>query len=333
MKTDARGPASSGAGPLRLDDLHPALAPLPALPAAPSVRLSPPALSALLRQSLAHVYRLPIETISLAAGTQCVLEQVTRAAPGPIVAFPPSSSATTIAALSGSCRVIPIVRGWGPEEALDAATATDLPGSAIAWIESPSDPLGALATAADIVRLARACRGVVVDERLAEFAARSLLPLAAEFDNIVVLRSLPAWPAPQRVGCWAAGSSLARSRVGLEERLPTAAAAAVILTTLTNSDTMAAPLRQVRAERSRLYRMLRKFSFVEPAPSWGPFIAARIDLMPRAQFVAELAGRNIRVHVPREEGLERYVRIGIGSRSATDRLQAALRAMAPAVLG
>jgi histidinol-phosphate/aromatic aminotransferase/cobyric acid decarboxylase-like protein len=160
-----------------------------------------------------------------------------------------------------------------------------------------------------------------------------LLPLATEFDNVVVLRSLPVWPGSAPVGWWAVGSATARCRLGLVETAPTGSEAAKVLVALDNRDALTAVLRQIQSERSRLYRMLRKYSFVEPIPSWAPFVAARIGLMPLARFIAELAYRDILVHVPREEGLDQYVRIGIGTRSATERLQAALRAMAPAVLG
>ena len=333
MRSDARTSAASGSGPLRLDTLHPALTPARSVStAAQAIRLSPASIAVLIRQSLAQTHRLPLETITLGATTTCVLDQVVRSAAGPMVAFPPSTSATTINALDSGHEVIPIVRGWGRAEVIDADTAVDLPGSAVAWIESPSDPLGALAAPADVVRLARSCRAVVVDERLAEFADRSLLPLATEFDNVVVLRSLPVWPGREDAGWWAAGSSLTKSRLGLVEAAPNAVAAGPILAALDNRAELPVARSQVRTERSRLYRMLRKFSFVAPVPSWGPFLAARIDLMPRARFVAELARRDIRVHVPQAEGLERYVRIGIGPRAATDRLQAALREMAPAVL-
>jgi histidinol-phosphate aminotransferase len=171
---------------------------------------------------------------------------------------------------------------------------------------------------------------VVVDERLAQSAGQSLLPLAGEFENVVVLRSVLGPSDLKPVGWWAAGAPRALGRLALEETLPPVAAEmAAALTGLDNPGTAA----RVRAERSRLFRMLRKFSFVEPIPSWGPFIPVRIDLLSRERFVAELASRGIYVHRPAEDGLERYVRIAVGTRAATDRLQAALREMAPLVLG
>jgi histidinol-phosphate/aromatic aminotransferase/cobyric acid decarboxylase-like protein len=92
-------------------------------------------------------------------------------------------------------------------------------------------------------------------------------------------------------------------------------------------------VRWVRDERSRLYRLLRKFSFLEPLPSWGPFISARVGVTTRDALVAALEARGVRVHRPEEPGLENYVRFGIGSRAAMEHLRCALVEAAPELLG
>ena len=96
---------------------------------------------------------------------------------------------------------------------------------------------------------------------------------------------------------------------------------------------VAATLKLVREERSRLYRFLRRLSFLEPLPSWGPFIAARVAIVPRRDLTEGLADRGIRVHAPPDPGLEQYVRIGIGSRTAMDRLRTALLELGTEVVG
>jgi histidinol-phosphate/aromatic aminotransferase/cobyric acid decarboxylase-like protein len=106
--------------------------------------------------------------------------------------------------------------------------------------------------------------------------------------------------------------------------VPRREALAGALATLDSLDSVDATLRLLREERSRLYRFLRKLSFLEPIPSWGPFLAARVELVPRARVVSGLASRGVYVHVPEEPGLERVLRVGIGSRSAMDRLREAL---------
>jgi histidinol-phosphate/aromatic aminotransferase/cobyric acid decarboxylase-like protein len=330
MSQAPRRPAPANEEPLFLDSLHPAFAPGCDKPApAHATRVSTRVLAELIRERLAAIYRMPGDAIRLIGTIEHVRDHVAGLTTGPVVTFPPSASATTFATIDGM-EVIAIARGWSGEATVDAATAADLPSAAIAWIESPSDPLGGLAAVADVVRLARACHAVVVDERLAQSAGQSLLPLAGEFENVVVLRSVLGPSDLKPVGWWAAGAPRALSRLALEETLPPAVAAemAAALSERDNRGTAA----RVRAERSRLFRMLRKFSFTEPIRSWGPFIPVRIDLLSRERFVAELANRGIYVHRPAEEGLERFVRIAVGTRAATDRLQAALREMAPLVL-
>ena len=89
----------------------------------------------------------------------------------------------------------------------------------------------------------------------------------------------------------------------------------------------------IRDERSRLYRALRKLSYLQPLPSWGPFVAARVEVGDRDQLLALLGARGIRVHAPQEPGLERYIRIGIGMRSSMEYLRQSLLDIAPEMLG
>ena len=105
------------------------------------------------------------------------------------------------------------------------------------------------------------------------------------------------------------------------------------MATLQNRASVAATLKLVREERSRLYRFLRRFSFLEPLPSWAPFITARVTIVSRQNLIDGLAKRGIRIHAPSEPGLEDYVRIGIGSRTAMDRLRAALLELGPSLIG
>ena len=105
------------------------------------------------------------------------------------------------------------------------------------------------------------------------------------------------------------------------------------LATLDSLPAMQATLRLVREERSRLFRQLRRFSFLEPVPSWGPFLSARVTLGERDLVVGELQARGIAVHAPSDPGLEQFIRFGLGSRSAMERLRQALIDLAPVVVG
>jgi histidinol-phosphate aminotransferase len=218
----------------------------------------------------------------------------------------------------------------GKQGAIELEAVADLPDEAVAIVGSPSDPLGSLLYPAEAVRLARACKWLIVDERFAEYAGFSLLPLAAEFDNIVVLRTFETWAALGDLPCaWARGSSRTAEAIGLVAQTPSSPAMAAALATLGDMPSVDATLRLVREERSRLYRLLRKFTFLEPIPSWGPFLSARVRLVSRDKLVTALLARGIHVHAPDEIGLEHVVRIALGSRLTMDRLRLALIDLAP----
>jgi histidinol-phosphate aminotransferase len=222
-----------------------------------------------------------------------------------------------------------LARGPGRFASIPPDIAADLPPESVAVVSSPSEPLGTILAATDAVRLSRACYLVIVDERFAEFSGFSLLPLALEFENIVVVRSFAPWAGldDPELG-WAVAPSRRIDAVGLCPDVPPYAMEAAVAA-LDDWPAAEATLRLVREERSRLFRMLRKYSFLTPLPSWGPFVAARIELVPRGAFVTALCERGIRVHAPDSEGLEQFVRVGIGTRSEMEAFRQALLAIAP----
>jgi histidinol-phosphate aminotransferase len=209
-----------------------------------------------------------------------------------------------------------------------------MPRNGLAIIDSPSNPLGSIVSPADVVRLSRACTAVVVDERFAEFSEFSLLPLALELDNVVVIRSFESWAGLPEAACaWVVAPPRLAHLFGPLQPAVEPEAIAVALATLQDRASVSAMMKLVRDERSRLYRLLRRLSFLEPLPSWAPFTAARVAIVPRQDLIDGLAKRGIRVHTPSEPGLENYVRIGIGSRTAMDRLRTALLELGPELVG
>lgn len=285
-----------------------------------------------LQTRIAGRYRLAAERVSVIDGVDAAIDRITHGRAGPIVTFSPSSLADRLASDAKTHEIVHMTRGPGSFGALVPELACDLPPTSIAVVASPSDPLGAILSAVDGVRLARACRLLIVDERLAEFSGFSLLPLALEFDNIVVIRSFVACSGldASKLG-WLVTSSEWRELAAPSEVLPPAAVNAA-LATLNDQPALDSTLRLVREERSRLFRLLRKFAFLRPLPSWGPFLATRVEGVPRGEFVDALAARGIRVHVPGQPGLEQYVRIGVGIRADMEALRQALLDLAPEMM-
>jgi histidinol-phosphate/aromatic aminotransferase/cobyric acid decarboxylase-like protein len=317
---------------IRLDLTHNPYGPCPTAIEAVQACLESPTdlLAATFRRRLGQIYRVPVGSIHLFASIDSAIRGLASRHPGPVIAFPPATTATLIAESRRSCDIVSIARGACGDAVVGPDFASDIPANGLAIIDSPSNPLGSIVSPADAVRLSRACACVVIDERFAEYSGFSLLPLAQELDNVVVMRSFAPWSGLPQTSCaWAVAPP------GLAEACELATAAvkpeaiAGAMATLENQESVAATLKLVREERSRLYRFLRRLSFLEPLPSWGPFITGRVAIVSRQDLMDGLAKRGIRIHAPEEPGLEDYVRIGIGSRTAMDRLRAALLELGP----
>jgi histidinol-phosphate aminotransferase len=320
---------------IRLDLAHNPYSPCPAAIEAVEACLesSLEPLVATFRRRLSEVYRVPVGSIHLFGCVDSAIGVLASRHLGPIIAFPPAASGSLVTENCRRSDIISIVRGACGDAVIGPEIAADIPANGLAIIDSPSNPLGSIVSPADTVRLSRACTYVVIDERFAEYSEFSLLPLARELDNVIVMRSFAPWAGLPEISCaWAvAPPGLAE---GLERAIsgvqPEAIAGA--MATLENRPSVAATLKLVRDERSRLYRFLRRLSFLQPLPSWGPFITGRVTVVSRQNLVDGLAKRGIPIHAPGEPGLEEYVRFGIGSRTSMDRLRSALLELGPELI-
>jgi histidinol-phosphate aminotransferase len=290
-------------------------------------------LAAQLRCRISQIYRVPRDWVILLDRADDALRAILRGLNEPVVVFPPSTTASLVPEARLQPNVISVARGVGRYAALDPEVVADLPPASIAIIESPSDPLGSILSPADLVRLARACRFVIVDERYAEFAGATLLPLVPELRNVAVLRSFEHWAGLTAPPCaWAAASPAVADQVALTAAAPNPRAIAAAVATLNHRPTVEATMKLLRDERSRLYRFLRKLSFLTPVPSWAPFVPARIETIPREALLTGLAARGVRIHAPLIDGLEQYVRISAGTRTATQQCMRAMLDLAPELI-
>jgi histidinol-phosphate/aromatic aminotransferase/cobyric acid decarboxylase-like protein len=317
---------------IRLDVTHNPYSSCPAATESVDALLEfPPAsLATTFGHRLGEVYRVPAGSIRLFGSVDVAIRGLASSHSGPIVVFPPADAATRAAECCEGSDVVSIARGARGDSVLGPETASDIPADGLAIIDSPSNPLGSLVTPADAVRLSRACACVLIDERFAEFSGFSLLPLALELNNVVVMRSFAPWAGLPEISCaWAVAPAGLAEELELGTNAVNPEAIAGALATLESHASVAATLKLVREERSRLFRFLRRLSFFQPLPSWGPFITGRVTIGSRQALVDGLAKRGIRIHAPGDPGLEEYVRIGIGSRTAMERLRAALLELGP----
>lgn len=288
----------------------------------------------LIRHRLATEYRLSERNLVLVKDLDAAVAGSAAQTTGPVVRFPPTATSALLAPALEHRQVVELARGFSRDGAVALESATDLPHDGVAIIASPGDALGNVLSANDAVRLARSCAWLIIDERYADYAGQSLLNVASEFPNVIVLRSFQSRLGQTEANPgWAVGSPRSRELLAaISCHLPSGIAQAVLAA---SSDKAASRmlLSMVRDERSRLYRALRKLSYLQPLPGWGPFVAARVEVGDRETLLALLRERGILVHVPQEPGLERFVRFGIGTRGTMEYLRRTLLDIAPEMLG
>lgn len=332
---------SQGAPPLR----RPALGGLPIRldltpnPYGPSVRVfdalsvaeetvASPQRERRLVDRVAAFEAVPQSWVTIAAGIQDLMVSILLLArrKGPLVTFPPTDASIARLAALLSLDMVEIERS--PRFSVDLAVDDSrLPPAATAIAMSPNDPTGSLISSVDVVRLARQCGTVVVDERHGAYSPRSALPIAREFDNVVVVKTLETWagltafPLAYAISSPRAAEELRRTLVDPTPPLGSLIAAEA---TLDDARYMLATVDRVIEEKGRLYRTLRKLNMVRPYPSWANFLLARAERGSAGWYADELAKRDIIVALPGDRRLEDYLRISSVSPEATQTLKHAL---------
>lgn len=195
---------------------------------------------------------------------------------------------------------------------------------------SPNNPTGCVIGEDDLSRLLEASRGLlVVDEAYFEFSQASVVPLLKRHRNLVVFRtfSKAMAMAALRVGYLLAAPELAREigkavlPYNLNAVSQTAAEVVVEL-----YETELRPLvRQIIAERGRLYEEIKSIEGLDPLPSRANFMVVRSAIEPRRVF-NELLQRNILIRdVSGYPMLRDYFRLSVGTLAENDLLLASLR--------
>ena len=212
-------------------------------------------------------------------------------------------------------------------DALIAAIETHAP--ALVYLAYPNNPTGTLYDDADIERVIAAASKslVVIDEAYQPFAQQSWLPRAADFDNVVVMRTMSKLGlAGIRLGYLAGKASWTtefdKVRPPYNVNVLTQAAADFMLDHLDVLDAQAAEL---RAERTHLEVAIKALPGATVFPSAGNFLLVRV---PDAAAVFEtlLTSRVLVKNVSKMHPLlANCVRLTVGSAEENAQMIAALK--------
>ncbi len=150
---------------------------------------------------------------------------------------------------------------------------------ALVWIAYPNNPTGNAFPVADIERIIRAAPGlVVIDEAYQPFAGATFMPRLAEFENMVVMRTVSKiGMAGLRLGYvsgrpeWIDAFNKTRSPFNINVLTE-----AVAIKLLQNKAVLDAQAAKVLAERERLRPELSRLPGLTVYPSAANFLLARV---------------------------------------------------------
>jgi histidinol-phosphate aminotransferase len=200
--------------------------------------------------------------------------------------------------------------------AMLAAIAAQRP--VITWLAYPNNPTGTLFDADDMAAILRAVGDtgiVVVDEAYQPFAQASFMPRLAEFDNLVVLRTVSKLGlAGIRLGYMAASAALLaefeKLRPPYNINVLTEAAAGFVLEHAAVLDQQAAAL---RAARAQMAAALAALPGVQVFPSAANFLLLRVP-QADAVFTRLLAHKVLVKNVGKMHPLlENCLRVTVGT--------------------
>ncbi len=293
-----------------------------------NLRLYPDPAGRRLREEAARVYGFSPEEVLAGNGSDELLAILVRAVVpegGRIVTPAPTYVLyRTLAAVQGAELVeVPFPRDFSlPEDLFEKE-------GRLLFLANPNSPSGNVHPEAEARRLSRAFPGlVVIDEAYVDFAETSLIHLAHEEPNVVVLRTFSKSFSLAGLRCGLAFASReivsqlwkVRDSYNLD-RLALAGAAAA----LEDLEWMEENRRKIVRTRETLTRGLENFGF-EVLPSQANFVFARTD-RDAGEIHRGLKERKVLVRYFDDEGLRDGLRITVGTDREVGRLLEELEAI------
>lgn len=196
---------------------------------------------------------------------------------------------------------------------------------ALVFLAYPNNPTGVLYEEEDIAQVIRACPGlVVVDEAYHVFAGKTFMTRLAEFDNLVVMRTVSKLGlAGIRLGYMAGRpewiAQFDKVRQVYNVNVLTQAAASFVLERLEILEAQAA---QIRKDRDQLGKELAALKNVEVFPSAANFFLVRVPDAERTYEALRRQGVLVRNLHP---GLRNCLRVTVGTPDENRILITALR--------
>jgi histidinol-phosphate aminotransferase len=292
------------------------------------LRRYPPPLGDAFRHAAAEVLGVRPEMIICGNGMDDVLNMTVRAFSGPEarLAYPaPTYTLYAVLAAIEASMLTEVPFGPRYELPFDELVAAD---GRVTYLCNPNSPSGTCVPVDQVAELARAVRGVlVVDEAYVDFADDNCMPLAGEFGNVLVLRTLSKGysMAGMRFGYGVGNPNLIDGLMKVKDSYNVdAVSIAAATAAIRDQDYARQNWQRVRDERQRLTDELTALGF-DVLPSQSNFLLAAITKPSAEGLYESLKARKILVRYFKQPRLEDSLRITVGTPDENDALLAALR--------
>jgi histidinol-phosphate aminotransferase len=303
------------------------------------LRLYPNPTAERLRMALAKLHRCAPENIIvgngsdelLALAVKCFVEpagsRTKRDLAEVVQYFTPSYSLyPVLVAIHGAkTNPVPLAPDFSIPEKKPKSWRSD---AALTLITTPNAPSGRGFSTAELEKLCRGMRGIVVlDEAYVDFARENALELALKYPHVIVSRTFSKAYSLcfQRVGYFVADPDLIAALDKIRDSYNVNGLGQVAaLETLSHLPYYRANFKKVIATRKRLTSELTKVGF-EVLPSETNFIFARPPKFPAEQWLAKLREKKVLVRWFRYPETKDFLRITIGTDAEANALLRAVK--------
>ena len=311
-----------------------------ALAVCSDLNIYPDAAQTELRKLLAGYTGVGAERIVAGSGSGDLIDLLLRLLVEPgdeVIACVPAFSMFRFSTRMYGGRLVEVPReNKGFAVSIDAVKAAIGKRTKIIIVDNPNNPTGNLTPRGDILELIDTGLPVLLDEAYVEFTGETVLPLASQYQNLMVLRTFSKWAglAGLRVGYGIFPPKMADYLMTI--KLPynvNVAAMVAVRESLGDRDYLMSNVRAIIAERERLFAELKKLKFLTPYPSRANFILCSVRDGLAAEFHQRLKRRGILVRYFDTPLLRNSIRISAGKPEHTDALIKALRDIEEAING
>ncbi len=204
---------------------------------------------------------------------------------------------------------------------VDAVRTAISPKTKLIILVNPNSPTGTVTPEKDIRALLETGLPVLVDEAYYEFYGSTVVSLAEQYANLLVLRTFSKWAglAGLRVGYGIFPPEITDYLIKI--KLPynvNVAALVAVQVSLDDVDYLMGNVKAIIAERERMLRELGKLEWLKPFPSQANFILCNVLRGDAGELKQKLQQKGILVRYFDQPRLQNSIRISVGKPEHTD---------------